>query len=319
MRKSFTVNGKRYEVYGKTQKEIDDKYFFKRLELERQNGSQSLRGLSERWLSIKKDKVTTKNYRMYERDVVYHLSPILDKPIESITFLDCQDIVNGFSGYSDYSIRKKTSMLKSIFGLAVKSGLIDSNPAEFVVKPKGDKHKRRSLTDAERQMVVSAIEKHEHGLYFKLMLYCGLRPHECAFIQGKDISDGLLHVRGVKTVNADRWVVLPDGLISGLSEDEYLFPNLTEKKRNRWWNSLKKNCDIPDDITPYCFRHTFCTDLERIGVPLNIARQMMGHSDIRITSEIYTHTSKNILKNYSDALKTLVSEDYSSTHQSHSK
>lgn len=46
---------------------------------------------------------------------------------------------------------------------------------------------------------------------------------------------------------------------------------------------------IAPDLVLYCLRHTYCTDLQRAGVPLNIARQLMGHSDIAVTAAIYTH------------------------------
>lgn len=46
---------------------------------------------------------------------------------------------------------------------------------------------------------------------------------------------------------------------------------------------------VADDLVPYCFRHTFCTDLQDAGVPINVARDLMGHSDISITAKIYTH------------------------------
>lgn len=46
---------------------------------------------------------------------------------------------------------------------------------------------------------------------------------------------------------------------------------------------------IADDLTPYCLRHTFCTDLQRAGVPINVAKELMGHADIQTTANIYTH------------------------------
>lgn len=46
---------------------------------------------------------------------------------------------------------------------------------------------------------------------------------------------------------------------------------------------------IAPDLVPYCLRHTFCTDLQRAGVPLNVAKELMGHSDIQMTANIYTH------------------------------
>ena len=47
---------------------------------------------------------------------------------------------------------------------------------------------------------------------------------------------------------------------------------------------------IADDLVLYCLRHTFCTNLQKSGVPLGIAKTLMGHEDIKITLEIYTHS-----------------------------
>ena len=48
---------------------------------------------------------------------------------------------------------------------------------------------------------------------------------------------------------------------------------------------------VADDLVPYCLRHTYCTDLQAAGVPINIAKEFMGHSDISTTANIYTHSS----------------------------
>lgn len=47
---------------------------------------------------------------------------------------------------------------------------------------------------------------------------------------------------------------------------------------------------LADDLDLYCLRHTYCTDLQKAGVPINIARELMGHSSIEVTARIYTHT-----------------------------
>lgn len=52
---------------------------------------------------------------------------------------------------------------------------------------------------------------------------------------------------------------------------------------------------VADDLVPYCLRHTYCTDLQRAGVPINVAKDLMGHSDISVTANIYTHTTDDVL------------------------
>ena len=46
---------------------------------------------------------------------------------------------------------------------------------------------------------------------------------------------------------------------------------------------------ITDDREMYDLRHTYCTDLQAASVPIDVARYLMGHSDISMTSRIYTH------------------------------
>lgn len=54
-------------------------------------------------------------------------------------------------------------------------------------------------------------------------------------------------------------------------------------------NGLPRNGHkIADDLVLYCLRHTFCTDLQKAGVPLNIARIIMGMR-IFASQQAYTH------------------------------
>lgn len=77
------------------------------------------------------------------------------------------------------------------------------------------------------------------------------------------------------------------------------------------WKSLRRMMEISNgaelyrnaivaptlagDFVPYCLRHTYCTDLQAAGVPINVAKELMGHSDISLTSRIYTHSSNEAL------------------------
>ena len=54
---------------------------------------------------------------------------------------------------------------------------------------------------------------------------------------------------------------------------------------------------IAEDLVPYCLRHTYCTDLQNKGIPINIAKYLMGHANISVTSQIYTHISDVAIDN----------------------
>jgi integrase len=52
---------------------------------------------------------------------------------------------------------------------------------------------------------------------------------------------------------------------------------------------------IASDFVPYCLRHTYCTDLQAKGVSLKMASYLMGHTDITVTANIYTHVTDSAL------------------------
>jgi len=50
---------------------------------------------------------------------------------------------------------------------------------------------------------------------------------------------------------------------------------------------------LPKDLQLYCLRHTYCTDLFRAGVPISTAKELMGHSDIRMVDRVYGHFTED--------------------------
>lgn len=92
----------------------------------------------------------------------------------------------------------------------------------------------------------------------------------------------------------------------------------TESSLYSYWKSFKKALDIhmgatvyrnqiieskvAEDLTPYCLRHTYCTDLQDAGVPLNIAKYLMGHDDVSVTANIYTHTTAGAIQSAIEAI-----------------
>lgn len=44
-------------------------------------------------------------------------------------------------------------------------------------------------------------------------------------------------------------------------------------------------------ITPHVFRHTFCTNMAAAGMDVKVLQYLMGHSEINVTMNIYTHIS----------------------------
>ena len=233
----------------------------------------------------------------------------VEKPLAS-SYLDCQRIINNQAGMSKSHIRKLTQELKHIFRTAKKNGLIRSNPAEDITPPTGTEGKRRSLTATERYHFLEVTKNKPQYLLFRIMLFCGLRSSEAAEVQFSDVVTiqgvKFFHVRGTKTKAADRLVPIPPELPIGSGEGYVIGERMNKSKYIRRTSHLKRDMNISmgaklyrnqlipplplaDDFTPYILRHTYCTDLKKKGVDLRLAKELMGHSDIRSTADIYDH------------------------------
>lgn len=73
------------------------------------------------------------------------------------------------------------------------------------------------------------------------------------------------------------------------------FEHICEK-----YNSIYKE-EIPK-ITPHVCRHTYCTNMAMAGMNPKTLQYLMGHSEIGVTLDVYTHTS---FENAKDEMKKL--------------
>jgi len=189
----------------------------------------------------------------------------------------------------------------------------------------------RSLTNYEREVFLEVCKTHYAGVWALVIYYCGLRPGETSALVWGDIDfeKKLLNVNTAmesstrkiktpKTTAGIRQIPIPDELNDKLiklqkTPREHVFMVSTGKPCKDdslclWWRSIKREMDIKmgavvyrnkiieskidPDMTAYYLRHTFCTDLQIMGVPLNVAKYLMGHEDVRTTANIYGHQTE---------------------------
>lgn len=322
--KSFTFDGKRYYVSGTSDIEVEVKKALKLRELEEGKHTVYKDMTFKYWARLcmetyKRPMVTDATYKNYteilDRCVVRVIG---NRPVSKITPMDCQTVVNAQAGKSTYQINMTIRLMKFVFRKAIAEKLILSNPADDLARPKGTKSKRRAMTAAEREAFLSVTENTHRFDVFLLMYYCGCRPGEAIKVKRSDIDlmddTPILHIRGTKTAYADRFVPMPLALyerLKSLPEDGFIALNgngepMTGQAYKRCWkmlwrqmnlamgcqtfrNELMPPYPLADDFVPYCLRHTYCTDLQKKGVDVRTAQRLMGHSDIRMTVNVYTH------------------------------
>jgi integrase len=145
------------------------------------------------------------------------------------------------------------------------------------------------------------------------------------------MESGTDNMKGPKTAAGVRRIPIPDEVYYDLKErrgesHDPVFVQITTGSRHTKtsrecaWRSLRNDIDksmgavyekrkakdgkmrrtkvssvVAPDLVPYCLRHTYCTDLQLKGVPLKTTSYLMGHSDISVTANIYTHITDDTL------------------------
>ena len=49
-------------------------------------------------------------------------------------------------------------------------------------------------------------------------------------------------------------------------------------------------------VTPHVLRHTFCTNMQQAGIDVKSLQYLMGHSNVSVTLDVYTHTDFNAVQ-----------------------
>lgn len=323
LRMQFTFDGHRYSVTGHTQQQLLERYNKKLKEL--QEGHYDTNTMvakwAETWLdTYKYGKVSDHTYHDYEMYVKLMTIPI---PMGQVKPIHLQRILNEHAGKSVSFLKKLRLTMQSVFKQAVHDQIISSDPSVDLQLPNGTSGTNRALTRHERETILRVAETDRAGMLIKTMYYCGLRPSEVTRVEGRDIDTEkmLLHVRGTKTKAADRYVPIPNEFApdcAGLEPFEPLLKNADGRACSmrivrRMWQMFKLHMakslgaevrgerviginPIAPDLKLYCLRHDYATRLQDAGVPINVARYLLGHSDISMTSRIYTHTSDESIR-----------------------
>lgn len=274
-------------------------------------------------LNIKDANISSTTKNDYKYYLYSNIIPYFEKfKLCDITEDDCQRFLNKYVGYSKANVSKIRMTLRRVLRKAQKQKLIGENPAEDIVLPQVTEGKRRPITDEERALILKQVPNHYAGAMVLTMLCCGLRPAEIRRMEWDwiDFDNAILTVGKSKTkVGTGRKIPMPPQLVKALQEhkaknlnEQYVFvrcknPSLPmdENAFYHAWHNFKREMDIAngatvyrnqitkstlaEDLEPYLLRHTFCTDCQAAGVPINVAKELMGHSDISVTAKIYTH------------------------------
>lgn len=213
---------------------------------------------------------------------------------------------------------RKISTIRVFFKyLAVKSNLIDVNPAQNLETPKQDKRmpKYLSLEDSQKLLKASSREdnrnKERDFAIITLFLNCGMRLAELVGIDIRDIHFDDFRMTVIGKGNKERTIYLNKACIHAIQQ--YLLVRPTEgvainskdalflserreriSKRTVQYIVEKELQNAGLDTSKYSthkLRHTAATLMYQYGeVDIRALQELLGHASIS-TTEIYTHVA----------------------------
>lgn len=199
--------------------------------------------------------------------------------------------------------------LNQIFEYALDEGYIQKNPTRKIRSLKILKKEKKPLTNEQIKLIEYSLPL-EPRLFICYFLLCtGLRREELIPLTYEDI-DNVIHINKAvyfehnqprlkltKNENARNVPVL-ESLKPYLNGTGLIFPNekgnmMSATTYKRKIEFCSRYLNIP--FSGHQLRHTYATLLYNSGVPIKEAQYFLGHKDIRILLNVYTHLDHNKL------------------------
>ena len=221
------------------------------------------------------------------------------------------------------TISRNLAALKSFYQYLLKEQYLDADPASKIESPKLEKKLPQVLSVQQVELLLKQPNINlPAGLRDKAMLELlyatGIRVSELITINVNDVNLELGYIKCFGRGAKER--VVPLGSIASKCVSQYLRKGRTALVRSKqeeamfvnhhgrrltrqgFWKIIKKyalEAHIEQKITPHTLRHSFATHLLENGADLRSVQEMLGHADIS-TTQIYTHVTKNRLKEVYD-------------------
>jgi integrase len=278
---------------------------------------------------ILKRTVTLSTSSNYRSIAVHHLIPNLgsrrlnDLTVAEVDRLWARKLEEGMS---TSSVRRMRYVLSQAISQAIRWGVVNRNVAQLSRAPRIVRQEGRTLTPEQARMFLASLKGNRLEMLFTLMLVTGLRRGEALGLQWKDFDEdkGVLLVRrqlkreggrivvsDTKTSKSRRAVNLPSQLLELLqfhrlrqSEDrdiaghawvrtDFIFTTAygTPFDPRNMLRDFKRAC-LDAGLGAWHLhelRHSAASLMLAKGVKLQVVSEVLGHSSIRMTADVYGH------------------------------
>lgn len=291
--------------YGKTQAEVKKKINEYKLEQER---SETFGAVLDLWAEEHENEVSYNAHKAYSVPIISAREAFGDTPILEITAQDIDRHIKSIAakGYAKRTVQVHLTLFNLVFDYAILHGYCTSNPASVVSVPKNLKTTKRVLPPESDIEKIKNSRSIPFGMFAYILLYTGCRRGELLALTYEDIDYNAKTIninkslywqgnkpciKSTKTKAGDRTIILLDVLAETLPKGKgYIFGGskpMTNTAYRRAWDKYKKLSGV--DLTPHQLRHLYATILYECGIDEKMAQELLGHSNISVTRNIYTH------------------------------
>ena len=215
--------------------------------------------------------------------------------------------------YSNRSISRKVSTLKSYFKYLESEGIIKDNFMRLISNPKIEKTLPNYLNYEDLEKLLAFPNRsNKYGLRDALileMLYSsGVRVSELANMKLNDIDFKERKILILGKGNKERYVyygskceeLLDKYLKLDHRDSPYLLigkrsDRLNEREIRSIVTDTAKKAGIEVHVSPHTLRHTYATHMLNDGADLKSVGELLGHESLS-TTQIYTHVSNERLR-----------------------
>ena len=277
------------------------------------------------WLVHVKQHVRPSTWKAYEANTRLHIVPRIGRtklarlsPRDVRLMLD--DLRKGGAGAR--TIQYVHATLRVALEHAYREELVTRNVVKLVRVESPRPAVKEPLSIEEARNLLVAIEDERNHVLWTTMLMLGLRRSEVCGLRWEDIDfekqtlrvaqsvqrfDGKLHELPTKTRRSNRTIPLPPRVLAALTEHAlghnvlpdangghgYVFGTrngtpLEPRNLTRMWTNLCASQNLRR-LPLHSLRHTCVSLLLSMGVHPRVVMEIVGHSGIEVTMNVYGH------------------------------
>lgn len=311
------------------------------------NGNPTFEEVYKQWITLKKTTVKPSTFYQLESIFDNHILPrFRHMKIKDISIAYCQEQINELSDYKSVAIYKAET--KAVFKYAMKIDLIVKNPMDFVELPRRTTRKKEKKKNFLEKDEVIKFLKHTkenysfmHYTFFYLLFFTGMRKGEAMALKWDEINFGertltinntITYAKGMgfyldttkggtsRTIDIDTNAIkilkewkLQQPTDKIYHDHDFVFTRLGGYPlRLAWANeiikTITKNTEITQ-ISVHGARHTHASLLFESGASIKDVQERLGHSDTKMTLDVYTHVTSYKRKETSDAFAEYMEMD----------